>query len=48
MDSGAELTNMVGSPFWIPPEMIQRNQHGPPVCSFLFFFFFFFLIKLVQ
>jgi serine/threonine protein kinase len=25
-----ELTNMVGSPFWIPPEMIRREEHGPP------------------
>jgi len=25
-----ELTNMVGSPFWIPPEMIRRKEHGQP------------------
>eukprot|EP01096_Ripella_sp_DP13-Kostka_P018394 TRINITY_DN997_c0_g1_i1.p1 TRINITY_DN997_c0_g1~~TRINITY_DN997_c0_g1_i1.p1 ORF type:complete len:939 (-),score=386.70 TRINITY_DN997_c0_g1_i1:123-2939(-) len=24
------LINMVGSPFWIPPEMIQRKAHGCP------------------
>ena len=24
------LTNMVGSPFWIPPEMVQRKDHGCP------------------
>jgi len=25
-----EMVNMVGSPFWIPPEMIQKKEHGPP------------------
>ena len=25
-----ETENMVGSPFWIPPEMIRKEQHGPP------------------
>lgn len=25
-----QLTNMVGSPFWIPPEMVLRQPHGCP------------------
>ena len=24
------MNGMVGSPFWIPPEMIQRKEHGTP------------------
>lgn len=26
-----DTTNMVGSPFWIPPEMVQKKSHGTPV-----------------
>lgn len=35
-----DTTNMVGSPFWIPPEMVQKKEHGTPV-SFIGFCFIF-------
>ena len=30
MEVNAVNTGMVGSPFWIPPEMIQKKEHGTP------------------
>ena len=47
------VVDVLGSPFWIAPEMIQLKPHGPPVdiwafaisiLEVLFFFFFFFLL----
>lgn len=35
--SEGERTQMVGSPFWMPPEMIRREPHGCPVRSDHFF-----------
>jgi serine/threonine protein kinase len=32
--SEGERTQMVGSPFWMPPEMIRREPHGCPVHYF--------------
>jgi len=29
--SQGEVVHMVGSPFWMPPEMIKREAHGLPV-----------------
>eukprot|EP00029_Vermamoeba_vermiformis_P009621 TRINITY_DN4862_c0_g1_i5.p1 TRINITY_DN4862_c0_g1~~TRINITY_DN4862_c0_g1_i5.p1 ORF type:complete len:382 (-),score=10.79 TRINITY_DN4862_c0_g1_i5:50-1195(-) len=29
--SQGEVVHMVGSPFWMPPEMIRRDPHGLPV-----------------
>jgi len=29
--SQGEVVHMVGSPFWMPPEMIQKQSHGLPV-----------------
>jgi len=29
--SQGQVVHMVGSPFWMPPEMIQRKPHGLPV-----------------
>jgi len=29
--SQGEVVHMVGSPFWMPPEMIKRQLHGLPV-----------------
>lgn len=29
--SGGEIVHRVGSPFWLPPEMINHEPHGLPV-----------------